>query len=187
MKSVALAFVLSLTVAIGMTMAGHQAKKHIGALSCEGLQLNARDGQLGLSKTDSGIWFVSAPTITDAKWLYLCGDPEGKAPTVHLAKDRGSYGNWAFEFSEKWQPEKAGIKEGRSNADFLVGKSGFRFKMKLADGPFKNWYVGVDPLPADAKRDPKKVPAWRPLKLVQDPKSAAVFDYHEEQYDVGHK
>jgi hypothetical protein len=187
MKSVALGFVVCLTLGVGQTMAGHQVKKHVGALSCEGLQLKSQDGQLGLAKTDSEIWFVSAPTITDAKGLFLCGDPEGKAPTVHLDKERGSYGNWAFEFSEKWQPEKAGLKEGRSNAHLLAGKSGFRFKMKLADGPFKNWYLGVAPLPAEAKRDPEKVQAWRPLKLVQDPKSAAVFDYCEAQFEVGHK
>jgi hypothetical protein len=187
MKCVALGCLVYLTIGVGLTSAGFQVKKHIGALRCEGLQLKSQDAQLGLAKTGSGIWFVSAPTITDAKGLFLCGDPEGKSPTVHLARERGSYGSWAFEFSEKWQSEKAGPQEGKSNANFLVGKSGFRFKMKLADGPFKNWYIGLDPLPEEAQGDPKIVSAWRPLKLVQDSKSAAVFDYHEEQYEVGHK
>ena len=104
-----------------------------------------------------------------------------------MIKDKGPHGNWAFEFSETWQPEKAGPNEGKSNAQLLVGKSGFRFKMKLAEGPFKNWYVGVDALPPEAKRDPKKVPDWRPLKLVSDSKSAAVFDYFEAEYEIGHK
>jgi hypothetical protein len=182
-----LVFVLSLTIGVGMTMAGFQVKKQIGGLSLDGWQLKARDGQLGLAKTNSCKWLASAPTITDTNGLFISGDPDGKTPTVHLIKDKGPHVNWAFEFSERLQPEKAGPREGKSNAHLLVGKSGFRFKMKLAEGPFKNWYVGVDALPPEAKSDPTKVPDWRPLKLVSDPKSAAVFDYYEAEYEVGHK
>ncbi len=181
------ALVISLTIGAGVTRAGYQVKKQIGGLSLDGWQLEARDGQLGLAKTGSGRWQASAPTITDSHGLFIAGDPQGKTPTVHLIKDQGPHGKWAFEFSEKLQPEKAGLKEGGSNAHFLVGKSGFRFKMKLTEGPFKNWYVAVDPLPPEARSDPAKVPEWRPLKLVSDPKSAAVFDYCEAEYKVGHK
>ena len=181
-------FILCLTVGVGMTVAGYQVKRQIGGLSLDGWQLKARDGQLGLAKkTDASRWLASAPTITDTKGLFISGDPDGKTPTVHLVKDQGPHANWAFEFSEKLQPEKAGLNEGRSNAHFLVGKSGFRFKMKLAEGPFKNWYVAIDELPPEATGDPARVPDWRPLKLVSDPKSAAVFDYCEAEYEVGHK
>jgi hypothetical protein len=184
---VRLVFAMSLILGARMTMAGFQARKQIGRLSLDGWQLKVRDGQLGLARTDSGKWLASAPTITDAKGLFISGDPDGKSPTVHLVKEKGPSVKWTFEFSERWQPKKAGLKEGRSNAHLLVGKSGFRFKMKLTEGPFKDWYVAVDELPAEADRDPAKTPDWRPLKLVPDPKRAAEFDYDEADYEVGHK
>ena len=184
---VGLVFLLSSIIGVGMTMAGFQAKKQIGKLSLDGWQLQSHDGQLGLAKIDSGQWLASAPTITDTKGLFIAGDPDGKTPTVHLIKEKGPHVNWAFEFSESWKPHKAGRAEGRSNSHLLVGDSGFRFKMKVAEGPFKNWYVAVDALPPETKSDPAKVPTWRPLKLVQDPKSAAEFEYLEAHYEVGHK
>jgi hypothetical protein len=187
MKTVTLTLVVLLMVGVGASIAGYQVKRHVGALTSDGWQIQSRDGRVGLTRKTSGPWFISAPTITDGKGLFLCGDPEGKSPTALLSKDRGPHGNWAFEFSERWEPEKAGRKEGLSNAHLLVGKSGFRFKMKLADGPFRNWYVGVEPLPREANGDTTRVPDWRSLILTPDPKSAAVFDYCEVQFEVGHK
>jgi hypothetical protein len=168
-------------------MAGYQAKKQVAQLSLDGWQLKAEDGQLGLAKTDPVKWYASAPVITDEKGLYISADPEGLQPTVHLVKDKGAHVNWAFEFVEQWNPKPAGREEGLSNADKIVGKKGFRFKMKVAEGPFKDWYVAVDPLSPEAKADPKQAPKWRPLKLVQDAKSAAEFVYVDTEYSVGHK
>jgi hypothetical protein len=182
-----LVYLLSSIIGAGMTMAGFQVKKYIGKLSVDGWQLKAQEGQLGLAKVDSGRWMASAPAITDKKGLFIAGDPDGKTPTVHLVKENGPHAKWAFEISETWKPNKAGREEGKSNAHILVGESGFRFKMKVAEGPFKNWFVGVDALPPETKSDPVKVPAWRPLKLVQNPKLAAEFEYHEDHYEVGHK
>ena len=169
------------------SFAGYQAKKQVGKLTLDGWQLRAEDGQLGLSKTDAGKWLAGAPTITDAHGLYISADPDGKTPTVHLVKEKGAHANWAFEFLEEWKPGRAGLKEGRSNSHYLVGRQGFRFKMKVAEGPFKDWYVAVDPLPAEVKEDPTKLPKWRPLKLVDDAKSAAEFEYVDTVYSVGHK
>ena len=167
--------------------AGYQAKKQIAQLSLDGWQFKAEDGQLGLAKADTGKWFANAPTITDEEGLFVSADPDGTNPTVHLVKDKGAHVNWAFEFLEQWKPKPAPRSEGLSNASKVVGKKGFRFKMKVAEGPFKDWYVAVDPLPADAKEDPAKLPKWRPLKLVQDEKSAAEFEYVDTEYSVGHK
>ena len=170
-----------------VAIAGYQAKKQVAQLTLDGWQLKVEDGQLGLAKTDPVKWYASAPVITDEKGLYISADPDGKNPTVQLVKDKGAHVNWAFEFIEQWNPKPAGRNEGLSNADKLVGRKGFRFKMKVAEGPFKDWYVAVDPLPAEAKADPEKLPKWRPLKLVQDAKSTAEFVYLDTEYSVGHK
>lgn len=179
---------IGLAVIVGAAWAGFQAKAQIGKLSLNGWQLQAKDGQLGLAQIDSGKWYASAPTITNESGLFISADPAGKTPGLHLVKGKGPHVQWAFEFTERWKPGEATREEvGISNAGLLVGDSGFSFKMKLAEGPFKDWYVAVDPLPPEAKDDPAKVPAWRPLKLVQDPQAAAEFDYRDTHYEVGHK
>jgi hypothetical protein len=190
MWTLGLPIALVCALLLGLTrvaMAGYQAKKQVAQLSLDGWQLKAEDGQLGLAQTDAGKWYASAPVVTDEKGLYVSSDPDGKQPTVYLVKDKGAHVNWAFEFVEQWKPKPAGREEGLSNANKIVGKKGFRFKMKVAEGPFKDWYVAVDPLSAEAKADPKQAPKWRPLKLVQDAKSAAEFVYVDIEYSVGHK
>ncbi len=177
-----LVVLLSLTIGAGVTMAGRQFKWQSGKLSVDGWQLSSQNGQLGLAKTQSGKWLASAPTITDQNGQYIASDPDGKAATVHLCKDKGPHVKWAFEFLGRFEPER---REGSSHDKFWVGKSGFRFKMKLAEGPFQNWYVGVDALSPETQRDPEKVPAWRPLKLVQDPTKAAEFEYVDTEYRIG--
>jgi hypothetical protein len=199
--------ILSVTISAGVVLAGFQVKRQIGRLRVGDCQLETREGRLGLAKCDSGKWSASAPTIMDANGRYIAIDPEGKSPTIHLVKEKGSHANWAFEFTHKVEPGKAGRNEGLSNAHLLVGKSGFSFKMKVAnEGPFKNWYVGLDPLMPDTKvnsasvDDPKsalspsevksnlaKTPEWRALILVQDPKAAINFEYIDTEYEVGHK
>lgn len=201
------AMVFSVTIAAGVVLAGYQVKRQVGKICVGDCQLETRDGRLGLARCDSGRWSASAPTIMDAKGRYIAIDPEGKSPTIHLVKEKGSHGNWAFEFTHKLEPGKAGSNEGKSNAHLLVGKSGFGFKMKVADdGPFKNWYIGLDPMMPDTKvnsasvDDPKSAlspsevksnlenaPTWRALKLVQDPKAAVKFEYIDTEYEVGHK
>jgi hypothetical protein len=184
---------VAILVAVGMiafvdaTLGGFQIKRQIGKLSLGGWQLKSRDGQLGISQIESGKWSISAPTITDASGLFIAGDPAGKTATVHLLKEKGPHAHWAFEFTQTLKPQKAGPSEGLSNANKLVGKSGFCFRMKLVDGPVKGWYASVDAVPGEPTTVPSKAADWRPLKLVQDPKLATEFEYVDAEYEVGHK
>jgi len=177
---------LIITIVLGeMAAAGFQIKRQVGRLSVGELQLDARDGKLGLARVQSGKWSASAPTISDSKGRLIAIDPSGKTPGVHLVQEKGLHSNWAFEFTQRVEPEKASRKEGLSNANLLVGKRSFRFKMKVAkEGPYKDWYVGVEPLTPDSREMESE---WRPLKLIQDSKSAAEFEFVEAEYEVGHK
>ena len=204
--------VFSVTIGTGVLLAGFQIKRQIGRVYVGDCQLETRAGRLGLAKCDSGKWSASAPTIMDANGRYIAIDPEGQSPAIQLVKEKGPHVNWVFELTHKVEPGTAGRNEGLSNAHLLVGKRGFGFKLKVAeDGPFKNWYVGREPLMSDAKvnsasvDDPKPAlsppaqsasevksdrettPAWRALKLVQDPKAAVEFEYLDAEYEVGHK
>ena len=176
-----LVVLLTLTIGAGVTMAGRQFKWQSGKLSVDGWQLSSQGGQLGLAKTQSGKWLASVRR----SWIRTVNT----LPAIRTARQRpctcarkGPHVKWAFEFLGRFEPER---REGSSHDKFLVGKSGFRFKMKLAEGPFQNWYVGVDALPPETQRDPEKVPAWRPLKLVQDPTKAAEFEYVDTEYRIG--
>ncbi len=179
----ACAFALAM-IACGIALAGYQIKEKVCKLTCEGWQLQEKDGLLGLAQIDSGKWFASAPTITDSKNRYISGDPEGKSPTLHLVEKKNPHINWAFDFSKQWKPV---LGEMSGGSRYLQGNSGFRFKMKLSEGPFKDWYVAVDPISPEEKSYPTKVATWRPLKLMQDAKDAAELEYVDTFYDEGHK
>jgi hypothetical protein len=156
-----------------------QVKSKVGKLSYDSLQFEERDGRLGLAKVDAGIWQASAPTITDPKGRFMAVDPDGKDPLVQLVEEKGTHTHWAFEFTKQWSPETV-----RGPRKMFKGQSGFQFKMKVAEGPFKDWYVAVDPLSPEAQKDPEKAPKWRALKLVKDPKEAAEFMYEDTSYRV---
>ncbi len=173
---------LVLFTCVGVAFATIQGRKRLYQLTLQGWQLSEKDGQIGLAETKPVKWHADSPTIRNEQGLFVSGDPDGKQPTVHLVKDIGPQVQWAFEFIEKIEAPKVGKGEFPK---ILDGNSGFRFKMKLSEGPYKNWYVAVDDLTPEAKEDPKKKPTWRPLKLVKDPKAAAVLEYIETNYFPG--
>jgi hypothetical protein len=174
------AFLFCVSLNVGAIWASIQVKSKVGRLTYDSLELEERDGRLGLAKVDAGTWEASAPTITDPKGRFISVDPDGKDPTIHLAKEKGTHTNWAFEFTKRWSPNPT--RQGQTT--MFKGQSGFQFKMKVAEGPFKDWYVAVDPLSPEAQKDPEKAPKWRALKLVKDPKEAAEFLYEDTSYRV---
>jgi len=174
------AFILySLALGAGPAWATYQVKTKVGKISYDSLELEERDGILGFAKVKSGIWQASAPTIADPQGRYFSVDPDGQETTLRLVKENGPHANWAFEFGEKWEPTRSNISKRQV---FWEGPSGFKFKMKVAEGPFKDWYVAVEPLSDEAQEDPDKEPEWRPLKLVKDPKQALEFRYDDTNY-----
>ena len=123
-------------------------------------------------------WYVSAPTIKSQSGKFLGNDPEGRTPSVCLVKDKGANTRWAFDIVDHISPGR-----DRSERTFKVGPSGFQFRAKMADGPFKNWYLAAEE-PNERKGDG---PVTRRLKLVRDVKEATVFTYIDANYYVDHK
>jgi hypothetical protein len=78
-------------------------------------------------------WYVSAPTIKSQSGKYLAGDLEGRDPTVHLVDEKGADTRWAFEFVSTFHPQFSTEKGVQKE-----GSSGFAFRVKLAEGRFKN-------------------------------------------------
>ena len=119
-------------------------------------------------------WYVSAPTIKAETGKFLASDPTGGTPSVSLVGEKGAHTRWVFEFVRQLQPGSA--KEERNLRE---GASGFTFRVKAAEGPFKDWYLAAE--------EPARETALRLLKLVPDVKRATVFTYIEENYYVDHK
>ena len=178
--------------AVGIANASKQGKWTVCEIVIDGWQLQLHDGQPELVnptydphrqvrgvRTD---WYASAPMIRTKNDLYLAGDPQGKEPTVRLTKEHGkdAYAEWAFEFIEKLPAPKP-IGHG-DYPNMIAGYDGYRFRMYLTDGPYKGWYVAVDELTKQEKEEPNNTPDWRPLKLVKDPKAAAVLEYRTKEY-----
>ncbi len=134
-----------------------------------------------LPRDDSRRWHVSAPIIQAESGLFLAGDPAGRDPSVCLVRRKGANTRWTFEFVLRLDP-------GYSKAERRLqeGPSGFTFRLKAAEGPFRNWYLAAGEATADAGRRTGEA-AVRPLKLVRDVKEATVFTYIEENYYVDHK
>jgi hypothetical protein len=126
-------------------------------------------------------WSVSAPTIKSESGKFLGSDPDGRNPTVHLVGEKGGNTRWVFEFVTTLSPGRS-----REETRMKEGPSGFTFRVKLAEGPFKDWYLAAEAPPAQKDRKGKD-PATRRLKLVRDVKAATVFTYIEENYFVDHK
>jgi hypothetical protein len=68
---------------------------------------------------------------------------------------------------------------------FREGPAGFTFRVKLADGPFKDWYLAAEERGVEPKDGEE--PVRRRLKLVRHVKEATVFRYVETSYFVDHK
>jgi hypothetical protein len=167
----------------GVAEAAVQGRDTVCWLGTGGWQLTEKEGEACLvesrwDRTDRlprdrrYAWYVSAPTIKGQSGKYLGGDPEGRRPSVRLLADKGATTRWVFEIVSTLQP-------GRSKEEPKLdeGPSGFTFRVKMAEGRFKGWYLAAE----DEGRAPRR------LKLVRDVKEATVFTYIEENLYVDHK
>jgi hypothetical protein len=186
-----------LLLAAGVATAGDQAREGVYWLGTGDWQLCERDGEAvlrvsGWRKGKSGWlpadsrdeWYVSAPTIKSNSGKFLGSDPDGRTPSVQLVKDKGANTRWVFDIVADISPgPAAGERRGMK-----AGPSGFRFRVKMDEGPFKGWYLAAEETVTEPKEGGKgKGPATRRLKLVRAAKDATVFTYIEENYFVDHK
>jgi hypothetical protein len=182
---------------VGTSRAGVQGHVTVCWLGTKDWQLREKKGKVYLVEYDwQGVaarienkpsdafksyqWHVSAPTIHSQSGKFLGNDPEGRTPSVCLVKDKGANTRWAFVIVDYISPG-----HGRSigERELKVGPSGFQFRAKMTDGPFKNWYLAAEE-PNERKGDG---PGTRRLKLVRDVKEATVFSYIDANYYVDHK
>jgi hypothetical protein len=175
----------------GTALAAVQGRDGVYWLGIEGWQLCAKDGEPCLvpfkgdwsdriSTDKHRMWAVSVPTIKCESGKFLGGDPKGLAPSVHLVADKGDNTKWVFEVVNRLAPgpsEERGIK---------AGHSGFTFRVKLGEGPFKDWYLAAEAPPEVPKGAKDKATGVRHLKLVRSVKEATVFKYVETNYFVNH-
>jgi hypothetical protein len=126
-------------------------------------------------------WAVSVPTIKAPSGKYLGADPQGRDPSVHLYPARGDHTRWVVEFVDHLSPGRS-----REEPRLKEGPEGFTFRVKLAEGPFKDWYLAAEAAPAP-EAGPDRKPAPRRLKLVRGAREATVFTYVETNYFVDHK
>jgi hypothetical protein len=185
-----------LLLAAGVATAGDQAREGVYWLGTGDWQLCERDGEAvlrasGWRKGKSGWlpadsrdeWEVSAPTIKSKSGKFLASDPDGRTPSVQLVKDKGANTRWVFDIVAKLEPKSG---EGLE-AKLKEGPSGFRFRVKMDEGPFKGWYLAAEETATEPKEEGKgKGPATRRLKLVRAARDATVFTYIEENYFVKH-
>ncbi len=122
-------------------------------------------------------WTVSTPTIKSKSGKFLACDPEGRSPSVQLVKEKGANTRWTFDILSNLNPGASREERGR----FKEGFNGFRFRVQMAEGPFKGWYLACEE-PQEGKET-----APRRLKLVRDGRDATVFTYIETNYFVDHK
>jgi hypothetical protein len=108
---------------------------------------------------------------------FLACDPEGRIPSVQLVKDKGASTRWTFDNLSNLNPGAAREERGR----FKEGLEGFRFRIMMAEGPFKGWYLTCEGPPEGKDTAPRR------LKLVRDARDATVFTYIETNYFVDHK
>ncbi len=167
---------LLLSVAAAL-QAGYQFKRKINRISYGKWNLTYESGVAGMSQQPGAwrVWSVSAPTIQIPEGQFLSGDPAGKAPSVVMVDKKSEYTDWAFEFLAEYKPE---------GVDTKRGLSGCEFRMMLANGPFKDWYVGLSELTEEQLKDPSKI-RLRPLILVKEKSQATVFTYIDTQYWTG--
>ena len=68
---------------------------------------------------------------------------------------------------------------------FYEGESGFKFRLQVAEGKYKGWYLAADKPPDEDPKGRKTI--WRALKVTKDVKQAVVFTHVEKRFSVGHK
>jgi hypothetical protein len=134
----------------------------------------------GLPPEQRHPWAVSVPTIKGPSGKYLGADPDGRDPSVHLYPARGDHTRWVVEFVDRLAPGRSRGERGR----FKEGPAGFTFRVKLAEGPFKDWYLAAEEAAPVQEKEPDKKPAPRRLKLVRAAKEATLFTYIEETYFI---
>ncbi len=177
-------FILAIVASLAtIAHAGIQMKRSSNRIVSGQWQLSYASGVAGMVyqvnawwAADCGdIWSVSVPTFVSSRGEYLSGDPNGKEPTVVMSDKKTDYTEWAFEFIAKRSLPKPGREEYRE------GLEGYDFRIKLANGPFKDWYVGMSDLTEEQTDAPAKV-ALRPLILTKELSKATVFTYVETKY-----
>lgn len=180
----------------GLSRAGVQGRQDVFWVGTEKWQLRTIDGEAclvesqwfrndRLPKTEAFPWYISTPTITDAKGRFLASDPEGRRPTVQLVERKGANTRWVFLIDTRLRPGRA-KDEGLSNNHLDKGPSGYTFRVKLAEGPFAGWYLAAGEPVTKKNRAGKEVEV-RPLKLVKDVREATDFTYIVTNYYVDHK
>ena len=176
---------------------GIQRKSFIGALAAEGGWIfHLEDEQLFLIEAQAaskfkrelqaqGGWAINAPTIRSPSGdRFLSVDPNGVSDRVRLDRKKGEHSEWNFHIEKRETPKKAGV-------DYREGDSRYTFRLSVANGPFKGWWVGAeDAADGVGKADSpatNQPPRRRIVKLFADPKKALLFKYHEASYSVHHK
>jgi hypothetical protein len=174
----------------GTSHAGIQVSSTVCWLGTGNWQLREKEGDVrlvpcswqesaALPKDKRHQWEVSAPTIKSQSGKFLGSDPKGRGPSVYLVKDKGVNTRWAFDIVAKVRPRNLSKIEMSKE-----GPSGFRFRVKMAEGPFKNWYLAAEEVAAEPQQG--QAAATRSLRLVRDAKDATVFTYIEENYHFKH-
>jgi hypothetical protein len=172
-------------------MGSFQARATVCLLRIESGFLAEKEGRVFLVQPSPGMsedttkWSVSAPTIRDASGKYMAWSPEEKGAHVVLQEDRGQNTRWAFIMLDRISPQRREVEVCSGKKTFLVGDQGFTFRVQVAEGPFKGWYIGVEEMTPEEVERNKKEAIWRPLKLVRGPKAAAVFTFVSERYAIG--
>jgi hypothetical protein len=175
----------------GTTRAGIQVRATVCWLGTGNWQLREKEGDVylvacrwqrsaALPEAKRHQWQVSTPTIESQSGKFLASDPKGRTPSVYLVKHKGVNTCWTFDIVANIRPRPSSESEKCKE-----GPSGFRFRVKMAKGPFKNWYLAAKE--ATAEPQESQGAATRSLKLVRDAKDATVFTYVEENYSVEHK
>jgi hypothetical protein len=137
-----------------------------------------------LPRGSASRWYVSAPTIRSQSGRLLAGDPEGRNPTVHLVGEKAANTRWVFEFVSTLQPQSWVTQTRERHKE---GPSGFTFRVKMAEGPFQDWYLAAGEPPVQRGEGQDQAPALQPLKLVPDVEGATIFTYIKVNYRVEHK
>ncbi|HEV3258560.1 MAG TPA: hypothetical protein VG013_16910 [Gemmataceae bacterium] len=176
--------------AAGIGWASFQVRAQACWLGTKDWQLCEQAGRVYLVKSDwdrqsstdeARRWYVSTPTIKDAKGKFLASDPSGRNPAVYLVAKGGANARWVFEIVDRLEPEPS-----KEDSRFSEGPSGFTFLVKAAAGPFKDWYLAAD-APAKPNERKGKEAVRRPLKLVRDWKKRTLFTYIKVSHSVGSK
>jgi hypothetical protein len=177
------ALLASVFLGVGGALASVQVRKTVCSLGLGEWSLCAKDGHVCLVKVardKAPRWHVTAPTIKDEKGRFLACDPAGKPPTLHLVNDRTPHTQWAFEITARIGPEEV---EAGKGVSMKRGDAGFRFKLRMEQGPFKGWYLAAGDVPEGQEKRGGREPT-RPLQLVRDARDAAEFTYVRERFDI---